>query len=170
MRKKRINIHLLLKNRIVRIFIFVLFVIILVIGINRYRERYKLVHSPIYPMLQGKYELVLDASYVDWASEAVGVGLIIQIHHDIIDLPTIKINNSKMKNLNAIDQRKLDEGCWKVISNSPDSILIDSYPHPLHGKYKVTFMSCKSGSLGYTTTNYVLLDNDSTHLCLMKVK
>lgn len=170
MRKKRINIHLLLKNRIVRIFIFVLFVIILVIGINRYRERYKLVHSPIYPMLQGKYELVLDASYVDWASEAVGVGLIIQIHHDIIDLPTIKINNSKMKNLNAIDQRKLDEGGWKVISNSPDSILIDSYPHPLHGKYKVTFMSCKSGSLGYTTTNYVLLDNDSTHLCLMKVK
>ncbi len=121
-------------------------------------------------MLQGKYELVLDASYVEWAYEAVGVGLIIQIHHDIIDLPTIKINNSKMKNLNAIDQRKLDEGCWKVISNSPDSILIDSYPHPLHGKYKVTFMSFKSGSLGYTTTNYVLLDNDSTHLCLMKVK
>ena len=168
--RKQKNTHLLLKNKYFRVLLIVLLLTILVVGIIRYWDRYRLVHSPIYPMLQGKYELVLDASYVDWASEAVGVGLIIQIHHDIIDIPTIKINNSKMKNLNAIDQRKLDEGCWKVISNSPDSILIDSYPHPLHGKYKVTFMSCKSGSLGYTTTNYVLLDNDSTHLCLMKVK
>ena len=63
-----------------------------------------------------------------------------------------------------------DKNTWKIISNAPDSIYIDAPSHPLHGKYQVTFKKCPSGSLGYTTAHFLCLDNDSTHLYLLRIK
>lgn len=159
------NIHSLLKNKIFKMLLFVFLLVILAIGIKRYRDRYKLVHSPVYTMLQGNYEIVLDLSYVDRTFEANPRGVIVvsmQIHNDRIRLPELYT----CPNVNM----PVYGYSWKVISSNPDSILIDAYPHELHGKYKVTFKSYKSGSLGYTIDNYVYFDNDSTHLCFKKVK
>ena len=53
------------KKLVFRISIFVLLAIVLAFGINRYWNRYKLVHSPLYPMLQGNYALVPDLSSIN---------------------------------------------------------------------------------------------------------
>lgn len=55
-------------------------------------------------------------------------------------------------------------GTWNVISENPDSISIEAVRNTLDGKYAVTFMKGNTSNPGY----FVLLDNDSTHLCLKK--
>ena len=167
--KKQNNIRLLLINRIFIIFIFVLLGILIATGINRYR----IVHSHIYSNLQGTYEMELDSSYVYRTFDVIPNGFIVQIHKDNICLPIFKSDNSDTnKILTYQDIIKLEEernGTWEIISSNPDSIFIEAERHILHGKYQVTFKTHKTDSLGYFTANYVYLDNDSTHLCLMKI-
>ena len=166
--KKKNNIRPFLTNRIFIFFIFVLLISILfAIGINRYR----IVHSHIYTNLQGTYEMELDSSYVYRAFDVIPSGFIIQIHKDNICLPILRSNDSDTNTKSYQEFVKLEEeshGTWELISSNPDSIFIDAKEHLLHGKYQVTFKTYKTGSLGYTTANYVYLDNDSTHLCLKK--
>lgn len=163
--KKRINIHHLLSNKSIRIFCLVLFAIIIAVGFYKYIERYKFIHSTIYNNLQGNYQLVLDSSYIDRYFDVTPSNVFvvtIQIQQDHISLPNLRsYTNQKMS---------LFGYSWEIVSSNPDSIFIDAYPHCLHGKYSVSYERFPSGSLGYTTTDFVLLDNDSTHLCLMKVK
>ena len=155
---------MLLKNKYFRMLLFVLLLAILVVGIIRYWDRYRLVHSPVYAKLQGDYQIVLDSSYIDRSFDVIPQDVIVvtmQIQHERISLPNLNsYTNAKMS---------LFGYSWKVVSSNPDSILIDAYPHALHGKYNVTFKTYKSGTLGYTTTDYVYFDNDSTHLCFMKI-
>jgi hypothetical protein len=160
------------KKLVFRISIFVLLAIVLAFGINRYWNRYKLVHSPLYPMLQGNYALVPDLSSINRTYNISTLSGYMQIQHDRIKLPSLdnfdfKDNTDLYLIFGASVPYK---NILKVISNNPDSISIDAPSHPLHGKYQVTFKECQSGSLGYTTTCFLCLDNDSTHLCLMRIK
>lgn len=159
------NTHFLLRSKIFKILLFAFSLVILVVGIKSYQDRYKLVHSPVYTMLQGDFKIIGDLTYVERSYDATPpefLGFLIQIHNDRIRLPEQKSCHKA--------NMPVYRYSWKVVSSNPDSILIDAYPHALHGKYKVTFKSYKSGTLGYTIDNYVYLDNDSTHLCLKKIK
>ena len=160
------------KKLIFRLSIFLLLAIVLAFGVNRYWKRYKLVHSPLYPMLQGNYELMPDLSSIDRSYYISTLSGYMQIYNDRIKLPSLENYDFKENiDLYLIFGTSVPfKDIWKVISNKPDSISIDAPTHPLHGKYQVTFKTCQSGSLGYTTTHFLCLDNDSTHLCLMRIK
>ena len=160
------------KKLIFRLSIFVLLAIVLAFGVDRYWKRYKLVHSPLYPMLQGNYELMPDLSSIDRSYYISTLSGYMQIYNDRIKLPSLENYDFKENiDLYLIFGTSVPfKDIWKVISNKPDSIYIDASSHPLHGKYQVTFKMCPSGSLGYTTEYFMCLDNDSTHLCLMRIK
>lgn len=152
-------------NKLFRLLFLSLSILILAFGVSKYVEKYKLIHSPIYKQLQGDYELNLDSSYVNRSFDvypSYAIVVTMQIHHDQVSLP----------NLNSYTKEKMPlyGYSWRIISANPDSIFIDAYPHALHGKYKVTFSKCPEGYLGYGVANYLLLDNDSTHLCFRKNK
>ena len=162
---KKINIRLLLF-----IILLVLLIILIATGINRYRT----VHSRFYSNLQGTYEMELDSSYVYRNCDVIPDGFIVQIHKDNICLPIFKSENSTT-NARVTYQEivKIEEernGTWEMISFDPDSIFIEAEGHLLNGKYQVVFKTYKTGSLGYTTVNYMYLDNDSTHLCLKRIE
>ena len=160
------------KRLIFRIFVFVLLIILLALGINRYWNRYKLVHSPLYPKMHGTYELISDLSSIDRSYEIHRLWGYMQIYQNKIHLPSLEeldlYYNTDTYSIFGITLP--DENRWKIISNNPDSIYIDASSHPLHGKYQVTFKMCPSGSLGYTTEYFMCLDNDSTHLCLIRIE
>lgn len=160
------------KKQVFNIVVFVLVAILLVLGINRYWNRYKLVHSPLYPKMQGTYELVSDLSSIDRSYEINRLWGYMQIYQNRIHLPSLEeLDFQYNTDLNMVLGDVFpDKDIWKVISNNPDSIYIDAPSHPLHGKYQVTFKECASGSLGYTTTHFMCLDNDSTHLCLLRIQ
>ena len=123
-------------------------------------------------MLQGNYELVPDLSSIDRTYNISALSGYIQIYNDRIKLPSLE-NYDFKENIDSyliFGTSVPFKDIWKVISNNPDSISIDAPSHPLHGKYQVTFKACQSGSLGYTITHFLCLDNDSTHLCLMRIK
>lgn len=165
MTKIQINILHLLSNKSIRIFCLALFSTLIAVGFYKYIERYKLVHSPFYKNLQGDYQLVLDSSYIDRYFDVTPSNIFvvtIQIQQDHISLPNLRSYTNKKMSLFGYS--------WEIVSTNPDTIFIDAYPHCLHGKYRVSFEKFPSGSLGYTSTDFVYLDNDSTHLCLMKVK
>ena len=166
---KRKNLCHLLANRLFLIPILILFPIVLIIGFNRYR----IVNSELYSNLQGTYEIELDSSYVNRAFDVYPFGFIVQIHKDNIHLPTFKNSHSdKNRNNSYQDFVSLEEeknGSWKIVFLNPDSIYINAKSHVLHGKYQVTFVTKRTGHLGYTTANYMYLDNDSTHLCLLRI-
>lgn len=160
------------KRLIFGIFVFVLLIILLALGINRYWNRYKLVHSPLYPKMQGTYELISDLSSIDRSYEIHRLWGYMQIYQNKIHLPSLE-NLDVQYNTDLgliLGDVFPDKDIWKVISNNPDSIYIDAPSHPLHGKYQVTFKMCPSGSLGYTTEYFMYLDNDSTHLCLLRIE
>ncbi len=168
--KKKNNIRLLLTNRLSIVLIIVLLIILFAIGINRYR----IVHSRIYTNLQGTYEIELDSSYVYRYFDVIPFGFVVQIHKDNICLPIFKSENSTT-NARVTYQEivKIEEernGTWEMISFDPDSIFIEAEGHLLNGKYQVVFKTYKTGRLGYTTVNYMYLDNDSTHLCLKRIE
>ena len=160
------------KKQIFKMFVFILLAILLVLGIYRYWNRYKLVHSTLYPKMQGLYELVPDLSSIDRFYEISRLCGYMQIYQNRIHLPSLgSIDFQYNTDLNLIFGDAFpDKNIWNVISNNPDSIYIDAPSHPLHGKYQVTFKECPSGTLGYTTAHFMCLDNDSTHLCLMRIK
>lgn len=168
--KKKDNTCILFNNRVLFIFLFILFSVVFAARIRRC----KITHSQIYSDLQGTYEMELDSSYVNRFYDVIPVGFIVHIHKDNIRLPTFSSEKSDTvtrytyQDLLRIDEEK--NGNWKIISSNPDSIFIDARMHMLHGKYQVKFKTYKTGSLGYTTADYLYLDNDSTHLCLKKVK
>lgn len=122
-------------------------------------------HSSLYKRLQGNYQIVLESSSIDRSFEVLpsdAVVVTMQIQKSSISLPNFKSYTNEAMSLWGYS--------WKVVSSNPDSIQIEAYPHSLHGKYKVTFNTVAGDSLGYTSVNLVYLDNDSTHLCFMKVK
>ncbi len=168
MTKIKNNICHLLGNRLLIIILFILFPIIIIIGI----KKYQIVHSQLYSNLQGIYEIELDSSSVSRAFEVYPLGFIVQVHKDNIRLPTLERGNSKIKNSykDLVELGKTNNGCWKIVSSMPDSIFIDADAHVLHGKYQVKFRTYQTGSLGYTSDSYLYLDNDSTHLCLRKLE
>ena len=113
-----------------------------------------------------------DLSSIDRTYNISALSGYIQIYNDRIKLPSLE-NYDFKENIDSyliFGTSVPFKDIWKVISNKPDSISIDAPTHPLHGKYQVTFKTCQSGSLGYTTTHFLCLDNDSTHLCLMRIK
>jgi len=153
--KKKNNIRLLLINRLSIVLIIVLLIILFAIGINKYR----IVHSRIYTNLQGTYEIELDSSYVYRYFDVIPFGFVVQIHKGNICLPIFKSENSTT-NARVTYQEivKIEEernGTWEMISFNPDSIFIEAEGHLLNGKYQVVFKTYKTGSLGYTTVNYV---------------
>lgn len=161
--RKQINLNLLLKNKLFQALLFVILFVVLATGAYECLGRYRLAQSPVYNKLQGDYQIILDSSQIYRSFEIISQEIVvvtIQIHDDYISLPNF--NSYVNKKMSLFGYR------WKVLSSNPDSILIDAYPHALHGKYKVSFKTYKSGTLGYTTDSYVYLDNDSTHLCLKK--
>lgn len=122
--------------------------------------------------MQGTFEIVMDSSYVYRPFDVYPYGFIIQIHKDDIRLPTFRRNNSdaKFTSQDLAVLTKENNGSWSVISSNPDSIFIDAEKHVLHGKYQITFNTYKTGNLGYTTAQHLYLDNDSTHICLKRIK
>ena len=78
------------KKLIFRLSIFLLLAIVLAFGVNRYWKRYKLVHSPLYPMLQGNYELVPDLSSIDRSYYISTLSGYMQIYNDRIKLPSLE--------------------------------------------------------------------------------
>ena len=136
-------------------------------------SRYRIVNSRLYSNLQGTYEIELDSSYVDRAYDVYPFGFIVQIHKDNIRLPTFEKRNSDKNRNNSyqdlISLGKEKNGSWEIVSFTPDSIYINAKSHVLHGKYQVIFETKRTGHLGYATANYMYLDNDSTHLCLLRV-
>ena len=168
MTKKRINIHIILANNSLKLETKFSFGIILTMGIYRYR----IIHSPIYTNLQGIYEIELDSSYVYRSFDVYPYGFLVHIHKDNIRLPTFKRKNSdtQFTSQDLAILKNENNGSWKIISSNPDSIYIYANKHVLYGKYQVSFKTHKTGNLGYTTTDYMYLDNDSTHLCLTRVK
>ena len=160
------------ENRPKILFIFsilILFSIILIMGVSRYRIE----NSELYSNLQGTYEIELDSSYVDRAYDVYPSGFIVQIHKDNIRLPTfgksnsVKNRNNSYQDLVSLEKEK--NGSWEIVSFTPDSIYINAKSHVLHGKYQVIFETKRTGNLGYATANYMYLDNDSTHLCLLRI-
>lgn len=61
-------------------------------------------------------------------------------------------------------------GSWKVISSNPDSIFINAKGHVLHGKYRVLFITDSIGYVAKYPVDYIILENDSTHLCMTRVE
>lgn len=140
------------------------------ICVNRYRMK----HSSIYLNLQGTYVMMLDSTSIVRSFDIIPLGLNVRIEDDDIRLPLFDYVHSGFHNVKTYHDidRIYEErnGKWKIISSNPDSIFIDARMHMLHGKYQVKSKTYKTGSLGYTTADYLYLDNDSTHLCLKKVK
>lgn len=173
MTMKRNYLCHLLTNRLFVLSILILFSIVVIIGIKIGINRYRIVNSQLYSNLQGVYEIELDSSYVHRTYDVYPFGFIVQIHKNNIRLPTFKNSNSNNNKINSYQDivkiEKEQNGFWEILSFNPDTIFIDVDSHVLYGKYQVKFVTKKTGHLGYTTANYMYLDNDSTHLCLLRI-
>lgn len=164
------NILLLSNNRLFSILIFLLFLVIAIIGYNRYN----MVHSSIYQNLQGTYILELDSSSLSRSFDVTPLDFNMKIEGTDIALPLfdcVRAGKSDVNTYQDIDRIYKDgSGSWKTISANPDSIVIDAEFHFLKGKYQVLLASDTIGIIAHTITTYLHLDNDSTHLCFKKIR
>ena len=170
MMKAKKNFTLLLNNRQFRTLVLFLFVVIAVIGFYGCRMK----HPSKCLDIQGVYVMELDSTFIYRSFDVFPLGLNMVIKDDGIRLPPFDCVHSGIHDVNT-DQDiervyKEINGSWKVISSNPDSIFINANSHVLHGKYHITMRTYKAGDLECTTSNYIYLDNDSTHLCLRKVR
>ena len=157
-------------HRLFRTLVLFLFVVIAVIGIYGCRVE----HPSKCLDIQGVYVMELDSTFICRSIDVFPLGLNMEIKEDEIRLPPFDCVHSGIHDVNTyqdIDRvNKERNGSWEVISSNPDSIFINADSHVLHGKYQITIRAYKTGDLVYTTSNYIYLDNDSTHLCLRKVR
>ena len=61
----------------------------------------------------------------------------------------------------------IQKGTWEIISENPDSILIETPASILNGKYAVFFE--KEHPFGEPVSYLLILQNDSTRLCFSKI-
>jgi len=170
MMKAKKNFTLLLNNRQFRTLVLFLFVVIAVIGFYGCRME----HSSKCLDIQGLYVMELDSTFICRSFDVFPLGLNMVIKDDGIRLPPFDCVHSGIHDVNTyqdIDRvNKERNGAWKMISSNPDSIYINANSHVLHGKYQIIIRTYKTGNLECTTSSYLYLDNDSTHLCLRKVR
>ena len=168
---QKITYHLSMRrNKLLCFFILLLLIYIAITGFYRY----VVIQSPIYSKLQGYYEFVYDSLYV-YRSYGYDYPTIrnLKVDGDKILLPFFHGGNSVKKEYTYQDLKRDSEarnGSWKSISYNPDSIFINAKGHILHGKYRVLFITDSVGYVVKLTTDYIILENDSTHLCLKRVK
>lgn len=122
----------------------------------------------MYRKLQGYYELVPESLFIAREKSSLLITINLKIDKGNIWLPVFE--DSSRMNRDFIDNEQIDKwsdnnnGTWHVVSLNPDSICIEADKNALDGRYAVTFTKGSTSNLGY----FVLLDNDSTHLCLKK--
>ena len=166
--------HLMIRNKILWILILLLLICIAISGYYKYR----MTQSPVYSKLQGYYEMVLDSMFVFRSLAYSPFELNLMIDGENIRLPLFYCEtNSVKRNISYEELRKdfdkRDEECngsWKVISSNPDSIFINAKGHLLHGKYGVRFITDSIGLVAKYPVDYIILENDSTHLCMTRIQ
>ena len=167
--------HLLKKkNKVLCFLVLLLLIYIAITGFYRYR----LIQSPVYSKLQGYYKIVVDSTYLHRHSVYIPGEINLKVDGENIRLPMFDCVKSSVKAQDAYDHfekdfERSDEECngsWKIISSNPDSIFINAEGHVLHGKYRVLFVTDSVGYVVKLTTDYIIFENDSTHLCLTRMK
>lgn len=138
-----------------------------------------MIQSPLYSKLQGNYITVSGLTYAcryygyDYPSV-----INLRVRGDKIQLPSFNGEYSFLKEKHTREeyQKEFDKrreqrnGSWTIISSNPDSIFINAEGHVLHGKYRVHFVTDTVGYVVKLTTDYIILENDSTQICLTKDK
>ena len=154
-----------IKNKLILIAAIVALVIFAAIS---FIHQYKKENSPVYRKLQGYYEIVPESLFISREKSVMLFTINLKINKDDIWLPAFE--DSSSRDIDHIDNERINKwsdnniGTWHVISENPDSISIKADKNTLDGRYAVTFIKGNTRNPGY----FVLLDNDSTHLCLKK--
>lgn len=176
MTKKQNNIsHILtIRNKMLRILILLLLICLAISGFYKYR----MTQLPVYSKLQGYYEMVLDSTYVYRSIAYSYFDLNLRIDGKNIRLPLFDCDTISVMRKTSYDELRKEfdkreeecNGSWKVISSNPDSIFINAKGHVLHGKYRVLFITDSIGYVAKYPVDYIILENDSTHLCMTRVE
>lgn len=152
------------KRSILIITTMVLVTIVLIFGIQNRINQYKILHSYVYSYLQGNHILIGEYSYLE-RSSVDGISFAMNIKGTKISILSFEM---LMLNSDQLDESL--EGYLHVISCNPDSISIETGSRILDGKYRVRYMNKEEGNISPIVTNYMFLENDSTSLCLEKLK
>lgn len=121
----------------------------------------------LYKKLQGEYNAVLEQIYIQRSVDITPLSLNIAFKKSKVELPVLQfgqegINYEELKKMEANSK-----GTWGIISQSPDSILIDAPASILKGKYAVYLQ--KEHPVARPPMYILILQNDSTRLCFSKV-
>ncbi len=155
--------HLLMNKKVKNILIIIGIAILCVCG-------YFIFHKPLlYKKLQGEYSVVWEYTEIYRNMKSRAVGSILEINKYKIILPHILSAYDKIE---ATDEEREvwennQKGTWEIISENPDSILIETPASILNGKYAVFFE--KEHPFGEPVSYLLILQNDSTRLCFSKI-
>ena len=158
---EKIN-HLFMNKKVKYIWIIIGIAILCVCG-------YFIFHKPLlYKKLQGEYRVVWEYTEIYRNMKSRAVGSILEINKYKI-IPHIL---SAYDKLEATDEEREvwannQKGTWEIISENPDSILIETPASILNGKYAVFFE--KEHPFGEPVSYLLILQNDSTRLCFSKI-
>ena len=162
--KKQKNIKRLLKDKSLLI-LFIVFIILVFYTCGNL----PFLQPKMYKKLQGEYRVVWEYTEIYRNMKSRAVGSILEINKYKIILPHIL---SAYDKLEATDEEREvwennQKGTWEIISENPDSILIETPASILNGKYAVFFE--KEHPFGEPVSYLLILQNDSTRLCFYKV-
>ena len=121
----------------------------------------------LYNKLQGEYNVLWEYTEVYRNFNFRPIASILEIKNNKIELPCMLSTHDKIEGAAFEVWKNNQKGTWEIISQDPDSILIETPASILNGRYSVIFKKEKPFS---KPPIYILvLQNDSTRLCFSKV-
>ena len=157
---KNIN-HLFMNKKVKNILIIIGIAILCVCG-------YFIFHKPLlYKKLQGSYNPVPEYMYIVRNVDFKPLSLNITFNKSKVDLPVIQLGQEGLTYTELKQLEDDSKGTWEIISENPDSILIETPKSLLNGKYAVFFK--KEHPFGEPVSYLLILQNDSTRLCFSKI-
>ena len=121
----------------------------------------------LYNKLQGEYNVLWEYTEVYRNFNFRPIASILEIKNNKIELPCMLSTHDKIEGAAFEVWKNNQKGTWEIISQDPDSILIETPASILNGKYAVFFQ--KEQLVAHPPMYILILQNDSTRLCFSKV-
>ena len=153
--------HLLMNKKVKYILIIIGIAILCVCG-------YFIFHKPLlYKKLQGSYNVTLKYTELYRSIDFSPIASGLEIKNNKIELPYMLCEGDEIEGAAWDIWMQNQKGTWEIISENPDSILIETPASILNGKYAVFFE--KEHPFGEPVSYLLILQNDSTRLCFSKI-
>ena len=159
---KQKDINHILRNKFMLFSIFIIVISLFYFCSNMLFKQHRL-----YKKLQGEYNILWEYTEVYRNFNFRPIASILEIKNNKIELPCMLSTHDKIEGAAFEVWKNNQKGTWEIISQDPDSILIETPASILNGRYSVIFKKEKPFS---KPPIYILvLQNDSTRLCFSKV-